>query len=80
MTMRGWQSGARPLDARRKIAVWREEYNRERPHSSLGYRTPEKFAALANKNENGFYKAEAGQGASITGPLPRTRIPATGMG
>ena len=30
-------------DARRKIASWREEYNRERPHSALGYRTPEEF-------------------------------------
>lgn len=34
-------------DARQKIAAWRQEYNQERPHSSLGYRTPEGFAALA---------------------------------
>jgi putative transposase len=33
-------------DARRKIEQWRQEYNRERPHSSLGYLTPEAFAAL----------------------------------
>jgi len=33
-------------DARRKIVQWREQYNRERPHSSLGYLTPEAFAAL----------------------------------
>jgi putative transposase len=32
------------FDARRKIAVWRKEYNEERPHSSLGYRTPKEFA------------------------------------
>ncbi len=32
------------FDARRKIAAWREEYNEERPHSSLGYRTPAAFA------------------------------------
>ena len=32
-------------EAKRKIEAWREEYNRERPHSSLGYRTPEEFAA-----------------------------------
>jgi len=25
------------FDARRKIAVWKIEYNEERPHSSLGY-------------------------------------------
>ena len=31
-------------DARRKIETWRKEYNEERPHSSLGYRTPEEFA------------------------------------
>lgn len=28
-------------DARRIIEAWREDYNRARPHSSLGYRTPE---------------------------------------
>jgi putative transposase len=33
-------------DARRKVGQWREQYNRERPHSSLGYLTPEAFAAL----------------------------------
>lgn len=30
-------------DARRKIAAWRDEYNRVRPHSALGYQTPEEF-------------------------------------
>jgi putative transposase len=28
-------------DARRTIEAWRLDYNRERPHSSLGYQTPE---------------------------------------
>ena len=32
-------------DARQKIASWREHYNHDRPHSSLGYRTPASFAA-----------------------------------
>ena len=32
------------FEARRKIAGWRAEYNGERPHSSLGYRTPQEFA------------------------------------
>jgi putative transposase len=32
-------------DARNKIERWRIEYNRERPHSSLGHRTPEEFVA-----------------------------------
>ena len=32
-------------DARRIIEAWRIEYNTERPHSSLGYVTPEEYAA-----------------------------------
>ena len=35
------------FDARRKIADWRKEYNQERPHSSLDYRTPAEFAQLS---------------------------------
>lgn len=31
-------------DAKRKIAFWRNEYNSQRPHSSLAYRTPNEFA------------------------------------
>jgi putative transposase len=34
------------IDAKVKIAAWREEYNSERPHSSLGYRTPNEFAEI----------------------------------
>ena len=34
------------FDARAKIAAWRDEYNGERPHSSLGYRTPNEFAEV----------------------------------
>src|SRR4051794_1907635 len=33
-------------DARNKITQWQNEYNCERPHSSLGYRTPNEFAAI----------------------------------
>lgn len=32
------------FDARRKIALWRIDYNCARPHSSLAYRTPNEFA------------------------------------
>ncbi len=32
-------------DAREKIETWRVDYNTQRPHSSLGYQTPEEFAA-----------------------------------
>jgi len=30
-------------DVRCTLAAWREEYNCERPHSSLDYRTPQEF-------------------------------------
>ena len=33
------------IEAREKIERWRQEYNCERPHSSLAYRTPLEFAA-----------------------------------
>jgi len=33
-------------NARAKIRAWRDEYNGERPHSSLGYRTPNEFAGM----------------------------------
>jgi putative transposase len=39
-----WFTGL--ADARQKIEAWRQDYNRQRPHSSLGYRTPEEFAAM----------------------------------
>jgi putative transposase len=88
------------FDARRKIAAWRSEYNQERPHSSLGYRTPAEFAAQTAETANATsskmrspqngasasvagidYIAGAGQGASITGPLPCTPSPLNaGMG
>jgi putative transposase len=32
-------------DARRIIEAWRVDYNTVRPHSSLGYKTPEEYAA-----------------------------------
>ena len=35
-------------DAKGKIEAWRLDYNRERPHSSLGNQTPEEFALRAN--------------------------------
>lgn len=33
-------------DARQKIRHWQDDYNGERPHSSLGYRTPNEFAEV----------------------------------
>lgn len=35
------------FDARRKAAAWREDYNERRPHSAIGYMTPNAFAQLA---------------------------------
>jgi putative transposase len=32
-------------EAREKIETWRKDYNQVRPHSALGYQTPEEFAA-----------------------------------
>jgi putative transposase len=65
------------FDAKKKIAAWKIEYNEERPHSSLGYKTPKEFATQAAR----FYSAELGQEASNAGPLPQTPIPAqTGDG
>jgi len=35
-------------DAQEKIEAWRRDYNRNRPHSSLGNLTPEEFIAKSN--------------------------------
>lgn len=61
------------FDARRQIETWRVHYNADRPHSSLGYRTPLEFAALCAA---GQFSAGAGQGISNADPLPHTPIPA----
>src|SRR5204863_636 len=39
-------------DAKEKIERWRMEYNGERPHSSLAYRTPEEFAKACSELTN----------------------------
>ena len=41
-------------DARRKIEAWRKEYNGERPHSSLAYRTPNEFAKICSELTSGM--------------------------
>jgi putative transposase len=45
-------------DARRVIEAWRLDYNRERPHSSLNYRTPIEFAGLAWQQKSGRFTME----------------------
>ena len=47
------------FDAKRKIAAWRKEYNEERPHSSLGYLTPNEFAARSARASCGNDGTEA---------------------
>src|SRR5438477_10089026 len=62
------------FDARRKIAAWKIEYNEERPHSSLGYRTPKEFATA---QAAAFYTAEREARDSNAVPCPsRYPIPA----
>jgi putative transposase len=38
-------------DARNKIEIWRQDYNQERPHSSLGYLPPSEFARTRAESE-----------------------------
>jgi putative transposase len=64
-------------DARSKIEAWREEYNEQRPHSSLNYQTPREFAATAaSRREQGLLDGWVGKGDSNAIPLPHTPIPA----
>jgi transposase InsO family protein len=41
------------FDAPIKIGDWRTEYNQERPHSSLDYRTPAEFAQAVRSPSGG---------------------------
>ena len=50
-----------PADERKKIAVWRQDYNERQPHSSLQYRTPMEFAAQSAAS---FDREDVGQGAN----------------
>jgi putative transposase len=43
------------FDARRKITAWKQDYNEQRPHSSLGYRTPAEFAEVCRRQSYGKY-------------------------
>jgi putative transposase len=64
-------------DARRKIETWREQYNRERPHSSLGYLTPQAFAALTTSEPGARTAWPANQelaGAAHGAPVPDPKL------
>jgi len=56
-------------EARMKIEAWRKDYNQVRPHSALGYQTPEEFAAQAAAAEKGAGAPAAARGASPPTPL-----------
>ena len=68
------------FDARRKIAYWRDEYNQQRPHSSLNYFTPEEFrrqfaspSIVTDKTEIGPASRQPCGRASLgldPGPIP----------
>jgi putative transposase len=44
------------FDARRKVTAWKNDYNVERPHSSLGYRTPNEFAKICRAGEQSLLR------------------------
>jgi len=64
------------FDARRKIAAWRVDYNEERPHSSLGYRTPKEFANLS-RGKDGDEAALENASAFASGVSHFSTAPAT---
>jgi putative transposase len=69
-------------DARRKLALWRHDYNHHRPHSALDDRTPAEFAAVCSDGKVGdkaalenaarlplFQRTAAAAGMSLTAPI-----------
>ncbi|WP_390551674.1 IS3 family transposase [Qipengyuania sp. MTN3-11] len=56
--------------ARVEIAAWVEDYNRERPHSALGYATPAAFAAELEKQ----WPASLRPTGSATQPIASTAL------
>ena len=60
------------FDARRKIGAWRREYNEERPHSSLNYRTPAEFAATSCGKDADCVRLENALGVSHFPTAPAT--------
>jgi putative transposase len=53
------------VEAKVIIEAWRLHYNEVRPHSSLGYLTPNEFAA---RQTNAAPRQATGQGAAVYGP------------
>ena len=61
------------FDARRKISNWKAEYNEQRPHSSLGYRTQAEFARLAITPSCGIDIGRRSLAFPVTPPCIRVR-------
>ena len=57
-------------DARDRIEAWRVDDNAVRPHSSLGYRTPEEFAHRA-----AALRSPTAPSALLLGPVPALLVP-----
>ena len=64
------------FDARRKIGDWRKDYNEQRPHSSLGYRTPMRVRRVGGKASYGkdadYVRLENAAGVSHFPTAPAT--------
>jgi len=46
------------LEAKALVSEYKQEYNQQRPHSSLNYQTPVAFAATARQSENALSHAQ----------------------
>jgi putative transposase len=55
-------------DARALTASWKDEYNTQRPHSSLGYQTPARFAAACAASASAKASAPAAHAGSLGQP------------
>ena len=55
-------------DARALTASWRDEYNTQRPHSSLGYQTPARFAAACAASASAKASAPAAHAGCLGQP------------
>jgi putative transposase len=66
-------------EAKIVIESWRQHYNEVRPHSSLGYLTPNEFAARQTKNP--APRQATGRGAAVFGAsAPRPVAPSAHIG
>lgn len=66
-------------EARQQIEAWRVDYNTARPHSSLGYRTPEEFARQ-QAAKRAVEKTPAYAGLEIPAGFPLSPSPGDGGG